>query len=523
MSKKQLFTMRRILTISLISIFFSTNLFSQKFHSEIEAQVFTAYKKDSINYLFIKSLLVIDSLITKETIKYYQTSIDKVIQQIPPKEIKEKKEKRRIKLIYDLFHKKFFKKYEQVAYFSDMFTNGTYNCVSATALYAYVFDELKIPYHIKEAPSHVYLIAYPKTFKIYLETTVPSEYGFIVPKDSEIKKIVNELVNMKLISTDELSTKGYQTIYEEFYYGKEFVDKSALIGMQYFNKAIEEYDKEDYISSQNDISKSLQFHDSPMSDLIYKQLLHQNIYNLEYGIESDIYTLLNYFSELEFKKDYNANDVNLLLYTITTNDNNNIAFLEKVGLMFSDIENAELKKLCLETLYEYIARQEIDNLNIENALKFSLKVIELNRNSKIAKKIIIHSIQQKTTLQESSEQNYKELEEYYLTYSFFENDKRIESSRALLLGYLVVNEFSKRNAISGSDYLDKLNNLLDSKKEFILVKPTFYTMVYLTSGRYFYGIQKYTKAKEIFKRGLEFVPENNELKRMLDWTTEDMN
>jgi hypothetical protein len=66
---------------------------------------------------------------------------------------------------------KYLKYYKLDSFFPDIFSTKTYNCVNGTALFAIIFDEINIPYHILEVPNHVYLIAYPSTLKIGVEST----------------------------------------------------------------------------------------------------------------------------------------------------------------------------------------------------------------------------------------------------------------------------------------------------------------------------------------------------------------
>ncbi|WP_417213179.1 hypothetical protein [Bizionia sp.] len=186
-------------------------------------------------------MFAIDSLANNNLILKYQDRVNSLLKTFPEKESKAKKEQKRIKFIYDEIHSPFFNKYLLNSYFNDLFEDGTYNCVTASALYAYVFDELNIPYHVKETPTHVFLIAYPETYKIYLETTVPGEYGFIVPKESEVIKIIDELISYKLVTKDEVLEKGYMKFYEDLYYGREYINKNALIGMQYYNCLVLKY------------------------------------------------------------------------------------------------------------------------------------------------------------------------------------------------------------------------------------------------------------------------------------------
>lgn len=114
-------------------------------------------------------------------------------------------------------------------FFSKIFKNGNYNCVTATALYCYVFEKLDIPYKVKDLPTHVYLVAYPDLYNIKLEITVPREYGYYAPNEENIKRAVDELISMRLITPDELNKKGYKNMYESYFYGNSALKKESLM------------------------------------------------------------------------------------------------------------------------------------------------------------------------------------------------------------------------------------------------------------------------------------------------------
>ncbi len=193
----------------LLVVLISSYSYSQTF----EQDVINAYKKDTLNYDFIATLSAIDSSVTSTEVDKYKSQIENFIRTLPPHEEKSKREKKRIEKIYNLTHDRFFEKYEELAYFPQIFNNGIYNCVTATALYTHIFSKLDIPFAIKDEPGHVYLIAYPETHKIILETTAPGIYGFRAPKDSEVREQVNQLVELKLVTPEEVRANGESQIF----------------------------------------------------------------------------------------------------------------------------------------------------------------------------------------------------------------------------------------------------------------------------------------------------------------------
>lgn len=304
--------MKSIFFILLLSIVAIPNAQEDKISYQLK--VIETYKSDSLNYDFIENLSVIDSSTTKNDVEHYKIRLKSLIGSLPKKENSKKREQKRIKKIYNVVHNTLFKKYEPLAYFPDIFTNGNYNCVTATSVYAYVFDKINVPYFIKDEPNHVYLIAYPNTYKIHLETTVPGEYGFASIKDSDLKEVVDNLVKMKLISKDEFSQKGYNKTYMDYFYGEDFIDKRALIGMQYYNKALQNIEAEDYITALNFIDNSLVYYPYTPSKYMQKNLSISTLRTIDFNSLNSVNKLVEIFSELEYKEDYSKQDLNFYLF-----------------------------------------------------------------------------------------------------------------------------------------------------------------------------------------------------------------
>jgi|WetSurMetagenome_2_1015567.scaffolds.fasta_scaffold32081_4 hypothetical protein len=82
---------------------------------------------------------------------------------------------KKLKTIFKSVHQKFLTKYSEEAFFNDIFVSGDYNCLTTSALYAFVLSELNIKYLIKQTPNHVYLVADPDQSCFLIETTLPRE------------------------------------------------------------------------------------------------------------------------------------------------------------------------------------------------------------------------------------------------------------------------------------------------------------------------------------------------------------
>lgn len=494
---------------------------AQIYNSKIEKEIFTDYDKDSVNYNFLKSICAIDSTFSENDYVSYKNQLDAIIANFSPKELKNSKEKKRIKKIYSTIHNKFLKKYELKAIFTDIFKKGNYNCVSASALYAYVFDKMEIPYYIKEMPSHVYLIAYPKTMKIHVETTAPGEYGLYIPSDSEIKKIVDELVTFKLVTRQEVQSKGYGQIYQDHYYGKKFVDKRSLIGMQYFNLVFTNIEKKKFKVAYDNISKSLKFYNSPFSKEISKELMLSNLSELNINNDEELEFLFSGLDQLKFKKDISPNSVMYLLGKIE--NNNHKDFIESAAIKFSELKDTLLIEFCQKELYEYLAQSEAQKRNFDDALRFADKFIEFESDSKVAMEVIIYSIYGKFSLMTYSEETVSKFIKYQQKFPFIRGDKRIETLISSMYGQLVLKYFLERNSHKGLEYLSFFEDTMDTQAENVQIVPGMIANIYLIVGRFYYGQNKYKEAKRHFEKGVKYVPANTELSKMLKWTNEDLN
>ncbi|MCS6832580.1 MAG: hypothetical protein NZ521_03315 [Flammeovirgaceae bacterium] len=140
-------------------------------------------------------------------------------------------EERKIRKVYQLITKKFFRQYEEFSTLADLLEQGKYDCLSATMLYAFVFDSLKYDYQVYELPHHVYLIVRLSSGEEWLiEPTEPFK-GFYTHSPTIAKLKNNYLLNQPI----------------------GFVQ---LIGLQYYNRAVQYFNRKDYKTALRELMKA---------------------------------------------------------------------------------------------------------------------------------------------------------------------------------------------------------------------------------------------------------------------------
>ena len=507
----------------LIFSFFPYLIQAQSYLSNLEQEYFDAYEIDSTQTDLFKGLCLIDSTFTEMRINSFKIELDQYISTLPPQE-EDKKEMKRVKKIYEMVHDKYLSKYVAKSYFNEIFTTGNYNCVSATALYAYIFDRLNIPYHIKELPTHVYLIAYPETYKIQIETTVPGSSGFYVPQKSEIEKIVNQLVENKLISKAELQKDGYDKVFNDFFYNDPSIGRNKLIGIQYYNKALFDYvEDQNAISSLGNLLKSMLFYKSPLAQNLLKELLYLAVSEDKISQKENIVLVLKNLKKINLDKNFNRDYIEFILYKLYSNDEINFTIIESFIADFETIEDAKLKEITLRYTYEYLAEQYSNKYEFKKALYYGEKLLEMEPKSKLAQEVVIFNSVQIASKSVYNQEAYFNFDAICQKYPFTMEDNRVVAVYINFYAVLMETNIHSKNEKDLMAYFGKFELLVQAKKELILsIYSNMVAEIYLAVGRYYYGQSITQKALDIFNKGLVLFPDHKELIKMAEWAKEDL-
>jgi tetratricopeptide (TPR) repeat protein len=205
-----------------------------QFSSNFEQEAFDRLARKDIDVFAL--LMANGNLVTENKIKEYSLLFQKQVDALK-KQISGKKPERQTKMVYDEFEKRFLKKFELNSRFEEVFYNGQYNSVSATALYAMAFERMSIPYSIKEEPTHVYIVAYPQQERIVLQTTTSTATHMVMSPAFKLE-YVKTLKAQKVITGRE-TEQDVNTLFDRYYFGNQMdIDLVKLAGIQYLNEGL---------------------------------------------------------------------------------------------------------------------------------------------------------------------------------------------------------------------------------------------------------------------------------------------
>ena len=318
---------------------------------------------------------------------FYAKEIDALKQRKKPKKIEKD-----VKYIYDRLHEKFLRKYETLAYFDQIFENGVYNCVTAVALYAMSFEELGIPYSIKETPTHVYIIADPGNSQLLIETTDPvSGFRSFTPGFRE--NFVSQLAMQKLVDQSDIASKGVYPVFDEFYFGGADLTLKQLVACQYYNLGITYFNEKDYYEAWNAFSKAQLLHSSEQLNSSLFASIVNAVSDSDYSDWNDI-KLLPY---LERFKDFDIKNTNIVsefqrMLNFVLVSNNDAEKAEKAYNLY--VKNSVDKEIELEISYLYFyerSRIAYNRANYAEAFNFIIEAYKAKPGNPNAESLLMES------------------------------------------------------------------------------------------------------------------------------------
>lgn len=523
MTRAKLFTFLCLLLISYN--FYSQEVDTQdtlvylsdiKFNSEYESRVFNEYLKEKNQSLLFDLFLSIDSEIDTDIVLKYKERYTRELNLLSSYTSKNSNDKKNIKFIYKNVHSAFFTKYEMENKFSDIFKNGFYNCVSGSALYGLFLSDLSIPFQIKLRPNHVFLLSYPETSQILIETTNPA-MGYIDFDKNFKTNYVNYLKNTKQISKDEFNLKSIDDLFKEYYFKEEIITLENLVGIQYYNDGLYKVEDKKIEEAIYQFQKADLFYSSPEIKLMLMSSLAEVISKCEYDKLEQIkyFTLLTRFKGNELKQeDFLAEFGRITNYNLI-NDIGRADFYDEAFNYI--IENVSDSSLIQDISFYYSYERSRNLMNFgkyDQAFPFMEEAYKLNPDNSNVQVMFIMLIG--LAVRDISD-NYKILEtinNYNEKYpQLIENDN---FRSYLMLAYLNVafDNIIKNKVNESLEYISKFEDVYVENSKGVIDNNAI-SRVYSHLSSYYFRKGNYRKAKTILEDGLKYVPGNYELNKKL--------
>lgn len=478
----------------------------------------TAIEKETIKSLLLDNEPVINGffVLSKEDSSsfeswngYFQKEIEELKNRKKPKKLEKD-----VKFIYERLHEKFLRKYENIAFFDQIFENGVYNCVTAVALYAMSFKELGIPYRIKETPTHVYIVADPETSQLLIETTDPIG-GFKSFTPGFKENFVVQLGLMKLVDENDISSKGIYTVFDEYYFGGADLSLKQLIGVQYYNLGYTFFEKNDYHGAWNALSKAQLFHDNDqLNSMLFGSIVNTLSYS-DYTDWNDILLLpyLERFQDFDIKKTNIVGEFQRMLnYVLVSNNDEKTAEMAYNHYMRKSIDEEVQKEVSFSYFYE---RSVIayNRANYNLAFEYVINAYKSKPGNSHAENILLESFR-RSCQNKPTEIALAKLDTLKSNNPSLAKNNHINRMRLNLYLASIGENFDSRKSTNGNKFIQLFESTILENPDYTYDEGILADS-YSKAAIYYFKRGYSTKARNLIKKGLKYAPDNYQLKSRL--------
>jgi hypothetical protein len=158
---------------------------------------------------------------------------------------------RHLAKVFRKFHGSFLKNYEAYADFSSLFTEGTYDCLTATTLLSHILGKLGYQAEVVETTYHIFIKVHTEEGMVFLETT-DRLGGFMM--DEEL--IAGRVETYRKQTPSGNADSGVNSLYRYRCSVYQTVTSTDLIGLLLYNQAVKAYNRQDWMVSAQYLEKS---------------------------------------------------------------------------------------------------------------------------------------------------------------------------------------------------------------------------------------------------------------------------
>jgi tetratricopeptide (TPR) repeat protein len=475
-------------------------------YEKLQFDRFFIHNETDFLRLFLASAATMNESTAISCEQAFRTFLADLGQKAPPS----KSPQKRIKTIYRQTHNHFFKQYELNTAFPDIFNNGNFNCVTASALYGIMLQSSNIPFVVHETPVHVYLVAYPEKESIKIESTDPL-LGYLNFDQRFKKQYVDYLHDKKLISEKEFSTISTDNLFNKYYFTDRVVMLKELLGIQYINNAIGFFNERKLEKGYHEMEKAYLFYPCEKVKFIMLTALVEILGKENYDKLSDLeyfIRITRYPDDVITAEDIRSEFVKITNYHLISQSN--AVYYDRIYEYLKENIRYEKYKKDISFIYFYEkGRFMLNRSRIKEALPLLEEAYKINPDNADAQVALVTALTNSVRFLDIKEAAGI-IDQYHIRYADLKTNIAFNNLLALLYLGMAFDCFEDRNISLGDEYLLKFEKLI--KEELCGDLPLdAVANAYSSGGIYYFRKGNYTKAKEYIYRGLKVSPNNPKL------------
>lgn len=473
----------------------------------------TAYEQEIFNKkdaTHLEMLLAMGSKASAQRTQQVKQEIDAFVQEIKSSNLMRMSEEKQMKELHQKVRNKFLTTYKYITPFHEIFETGQYNCVSATALFALVLEQLDIPYNIQQLPTHVYIMAYPDTKAISVEMTAIKDASYM-PARKDVSKAVGILIDLGLATSEDVKKAGETAIYNMFYNPNGVVDLEQLAGIQYLNEAITALNEGHYETAFTAICKTEKLYDVKRTQLFKTEVLYYVLDDASFDSMKDIRYLVGYANlkkadQLKVYYQYAKFITDQLV-----NGSNKALADSSFTYLSQNIKDTAMASKLKGVYYFGMSEYYSNAYNLKKRLEYAELANTSYPNNPPIQLWLIQSIV-KTLEKYDTEESIEKLDEYAVKYPYLKKHNMF-----LMYYYYACVEVSSEyyeeegDPEEGKKYFDMAVKTYDSMEDKEVLDTEIVGWLYADAGAYYMRLYQDDKAMEILQQGLKLAPDHERI------------
>jgi len=506
----------------LICMIFYHTAFSQEtlveyseitFSSPFERKVFDDHFLKGKSDLFLL-FMANGGLLTETKILQGKERFNAHLKRYENEKFKVKKNDKKAKLVYEEIHKTFLQKYEALNSFEDIFYNGYYNYVSASALYGLAFDKLSIPFTIKEEPTHVYLIAYPEKDRIMIETTTPLG-GFYSMDQTFKQNFVKMLKDQKRITSKEYATQDTNVLFDKYYFGdQQDINLLHLVGIQYQNDAISKMDQSKSEEAFVQLEKAYLFNPTGRCGYLLSVAGTQAFESRKArdSVQASYLSKLSRYQSYGITSEMIQGEFSRVIQDLLYTDGKKSELDRYYKQLETGIKDLELRKEITFLYYYENGRMLYNKARFRECLPYFSEAMKVKPNHVDTNSALISALAQSYRGHGNNLELMQELQKYADQFPGLQENNVFNTLVASSLAVQFNQEFNLGKVTEGEKYRGNFEEYIGKFKDLAL-DANLVGQAYSSAAVYYFRKGQKAKAKSILAKGLEVSPNNYELLR----------
>jgi len=489
-----------------------------RFHSRFEKALFdSASTGTTRDHVLLFALIDSDS---SECVSM-QNSLDRFYGRVLSPMLKGKNSKKKAKIIFDEVRRQFLRRYVDTAFFSRVFRDGTYNCVSGSALYAIVLGHYNIPYEIHELPTHIYVVANPNNDPILFESTSPR--GYVQFSEKLKANVIGQLVNRNYITKEDVESVGASKAFDNYFFSKKIIDIINLAGVQYWNASIRAYTDQADKRGLEMIRRTQLLFPSERNAVVRTIFLDGALADSRFDCLDDIEMLVEYgnLSKLERNHKRVIDEFDEILHKNLILNSNKKFCSDACTIMVKKLTNKDMVAEVKRLRHTYFAKYYYLKNNADSALLEADFVYNSNPNNSEIQNLIHDCVFKKLQISKASPASIATLDQAVVKYKYLSSDAFVKAAYIELYARQSYLNFQANQPQPGMRYMGLLEKSLSAAPE-VDKDEMLLGYVYAEAGSYLYRQHQYDSALRMMQHGLHFSPDHPEIKIRMQITREEM-